>query len=120
MTRLDAMTLHAQAPAPETVAPRLPLALWLAVPILLANLAISGAAFVSTASVPLDVLLANGGEALIALALFLGVSDLLLGALFVVALLRFRARLPRLRTSRVIRLAPDRRRPAGPFLPQPL
>ncbi len=82
------MTAH--TPKGATPAPRLPLALWLATPILLANLAISIAAFVSTATIPLDVLLAGGGEALIALVLFLGLSDLLLASLFAVALLRVR------------------------------
>ncbi len=80
------MTAH--APKTATPAIRLPLALWLATPILLANLAISIAAFASTAAIPLDILLAGGGEVLIALVLFLGLSDLLLASLFVVALLR--------------------------------
>jgi hypothetical protein len=103
----------------QTTARPLPLALWLAAPILAANLAISLAAFASTATVPLDVLLAGGGEALIPLALFLGLSDLLLAALFVVALLRFRLQRPLGRSLRAGRSS-ERQLPAGPYLPQPL
>jgi len=100
----------------QTTARPLPLALWLAAPILATNLAISLAAFASTATVPLDVLLAGGGEALIPLALFLGLSDLLLVAVLVLALRRLAARLPLAGTRRPRSPTLDRRHPAGPFL----
>ncbi len=56
---------------------------------------------------------------LIALGLFLGLSDLLLIALVAIALVRFGARLPTMGKARAPRLAP-RRRPAGPFVAQSL
>jgi hypothetical protein len=89
-----------------------PLALWLAVPILTANLAITLCAFFASANVPLDVLLADGGEAMIAIGVFLGLSDLLLATLFIVAIRRIR--------TRVVGRAAGSRRPAGRYLLQPL
>jgi len=77
------------------------LALWIFVPLTFMKVAISlGAIFNSDGGaqsadgIPLDTYTSGGAETVIALFALLGRSDLLLGLLFVVVLIRYRAMIP--------------------------
>ena len=77
------------------------LALWIFVPLTFMKVAISlGAIFnpdggaQSADGIPLDTYTSGGAETVIALFALLGRSDLLLGLLFVVVLIRYRAMIP--------------------------
>lgn len=78
-----------------------PLALWLFVPIVFVKLAISLAAIFtadggtqSADGIPLDTFPAAAAQAVIGVGAFLGLADLWLALLFVLALVRYRALIP--------------------------
>ena len=76
-------------------------ALWLFYPLTLMNVAIALVAIFardggaqSAGGIPLDTFVSGGAQAVIGVVAFLGLSKLLLGMLFVLALFRYRAMIP--------------------------